>query len=348
MYMLTGRENYLRTIEFGTPDFTPMQLWCPFESLLERDETKKARIRELARQLPDDLLGVNPTYPTRGAVEDIAGVKRWTDHWGTGWIDDGRGGRTETHPLEAGYHLVDTYPFPDPHDQKLYDAAEEALAKREHRYVLASVWFTLFERLWMLRGFDNMLVDPLIDTTSFLRLRDIVLEHALAVTDEWLKRRVDGVFFSDDWGSQRGLLISPEDWRRYWRPAYARLFQRVRDGGAHVWMHLCGDIRAILPDLIELGLNVLNPVQPQAMPIHELARDFQGKVCFFGGVDVQGVLVSGGPEQVRAHVHEIVGTLRSPSGGYILGTSHGVMPETPLDNVIALYETAIECAGYPE
>jgi len=344
--MLTGKENYLRTIDFRTPEFIPVQLWCPLDDLFEKDEGKKARILELSGRLPNDLLSVNPAYDTLGTVENVGGVKRWTDHWGTGWVDDGRGAKTEKHPLEAGYHLVDAYPFPDPRDQRLYTVPEESLARRGDRYVLASVWFTLFERLWMLRGFDNMLLDPLVDNASFLRLRDIVLEHALAVIDEWLKRGVDGIFFSDDWGSQRGLLINPEDWRRYWRPAYARLFQRVRDAGVHVWMHLCGDIRAILPDLIDLGLNVLNPVQPQAMPIHELARDFQGKVCFFGGIDVQGVLVSGNPEDVRVHVREVVQTLNCPTGGYILGTSHGVMPETPLDNVIALYETAIACAGH--
>lgn len=345
--MLTGRENYQRVIEFGTPEWTPVQLYCPFDSLYEQDETKKARIVALSGRFPDDLLVVSPTYGYVSPPENKDGVRRWIDHWGAGWIDDGRGAKTEKHPLEAGYHLTDLHPFPNPHDPRLYDAPEQALAQRRDRYVLATVWFTLFERMWMLRGFDNMLVDPLIDTASFLRLRDIVLEYALAVIDEWLKRQVDGIFFSDDWGSQRGLLINPEDWRRHWRPAYERLFLRVREGGAHVWMHLCGDIRAILPDLIGLGLNVLNPVQPQAMPIRQLVRDFQGKVCFDGGADVQGVLALGTPEDVRAHVRDLIRTLRSRAGGYILTTSHGIMPETPLDNVIALYETAIECAAFP-
>jgi uroporphyrinogen decarboxylase len=106
-------------------------------------------------------------------------------------------------------------------------------------------------------------------------------------------------------------------------------------------MHLCGDIRAILPDLIELGLDVLNPVQPRAMDVHELARDFGGHVCFCGGADVQGVLIDGPPARVRAHVDALVELFGSFNGGYILSTSHGLMPETPLDNVVALYDAAL-------
>ncbi|MBI5093177.1 MAG: hypothetical protein HZB26_12150 [Candidatus Hydrogenedentes bacterium] len=341
--MLPGKENYRRAIEFAGPKWTPVQLHCPFDGLYEQDETKEARINELAGRFPDDLLQVNPAFKFIRPLEKVNGVLHWVDHWGTAWTDDGHGAKTESHPLEAGYHLLDAYVVPDPHDPDLYTAADGALEKRGGRYVLASVWFTLFERLWMLRGFDNMLLDPLTDETAFYGLRDTVLEYALGVTDEWLKRGVNGIFFSDDWGSQRGLLINPDDWRRYWRPAYARLFRRVREGGAHVWMHLCGDIREILPDLIDLGLNALNPVQPQAMPIYELARDFGGRVCFNGGADVQGVMVSGSPDDVRAHIQELVDTFARPDGGYVLTTSHGLMPETPLDNIIALYETALEC-----
>jgi uroporphyrinogen-III decarboxylase len=160
--------------------------------------------------------------------------------------------------------------------------------------------------------------------------------------DQWLKRRVDGVFFSDDWGSQRGLLINPEDWRKFYKPAYQAMFRRVRDGGAHVLMHLCGNISPILPDLIDIGLNVLNPVQPQALDVRWLSREFGGKVCFNGGVDVQGTMVRETPEAVRTEVHTLVELFGRFNGGYIGGTSHTIMPETPLDNVIALYEAFAE------
>ena len=210
------------------------------------------------------------------------------------------------------------------------------------RYVRGSVWFTLFERLWMLRGFENALMDPYLEPASFARLRDRILDFNLEMIDQWLARGVDGIFFSDDWGSQESLLIRPEDWRKLYKPAYKAMFERVRAGGAHVWMHLCGNVLSILPDLVEIGLNVLNPVQPRAMDVKVLARDYGGKLCFNGGVDVQGTLIYGKPEDVRSEVFQLVDLFGSYDGGYIGGVSHTVMPETPLDNVIAMYEAFLE------
>ena len=187
-----------------------------------------------------------------------------------------------------------------------------------------------------------MLMDPYLNERQFCRLRDRIVEYNLAMIGQWLERPVNAVFFSDDWGSQRGLLVNPDDWRRYYKPSYKRMFDRVHSGGAHVWMHLCGDVTAILPDLIDIGLNVLNPVQPQAIDVRQLSREFGGKVCFNGGVDVQGALVHGTPDDVKREVHERVELFGRFNGGYIGGTSHSVMPETPLDNVIALYEAFLD------
>jgi len=194
----------------------------------------------------------------------------------------------------------------------------------------------------MLRGFENMLIDPFVDPDGFTKLRDAIVDYNLAMIDQWLARGVNGIFFSDDWGSQRGLLIDPDAWRTYYKPAYQTMYSRIREAGAHVWMHLCGDITAILPDLIDVGVNVLNPVQPQAMDVHRLARDFGGKICFFGGVDVQGTMVNGTPDDVKRELHTLVDLFGSHHGGYIASTSHTMMPETPLDNVIALYEALTE------
>ncbi|HNT87832.1 MAG TPA: uroporphyrinogen decarboxylase family protein [Candidatus Hydrogenedentes bacterium] len=336
---MNGVENFTRAIEHTGPEYPPVLVGVDLSVFHEQDAAKADRIRELLRRIPDDLLNLSPEYRGTAAPVTEDGVTRWRDHWGTGWVEDGHGAKTEWHPLEAGYELLDDYAFPDPHAPGLFDRADAQLAERRERYVLGSVWFTLFERLWMLRGFNNMLVDPYLYPEAFAALRDHIVDFNLAIIDAWLARGAHGVYFSDDWGSQRGLLIDPDDWRAYYRPSYDRMFRRVREGGAHVWMHLCGNITAILPDLIDMGLNVLNPVQPQAMNIEELARDFGGKVCFFGGADVQGVLVRGTPAEVRNQAERLLRLFACRNGGYIASTSHGLMPETPLDNVIALLET---------
>ncbi|HIJ73299.1 MAG TPA: hypothetical protein HPP83_04275 [Candidatus Hydrogenedentes bacterium] len=335
---MSGRDNYARAIGFKTPAYLPILIGCEFSAFYEQDQAKFERIRQLQSRIPDDvrMLGPSPKPVVEPSTE--GGVTRWVDHWGTGWENDGHGAKTEMYPLEAGYHLIANHAFPDPYAEGLFAAAEETLAQRKGRYMLGSVWFTLFERLWMLRGFNNMLVDPYVETENWAALRDRVLEYNLAMIDQWIERNADGVYFSDDWGSQQGLLMEPDDWRTYYKPSYEAMFQRVRDGGAHVWMHLCGNVTAIIPDLIDIGLNVLNPVQPQAMDVRALSREFGGKVCFFGGADVQGTLIYGTPDDVKREADELVELFGCFNGGYIASTSHSIMPETPLDNVIALYE----------
>jgi len=340
---MTGAENYSRAIEFRGPAWLPLRLGCDLDWLHEKKEAKQARIRALQARIPDDWLVICESPKPHREPYTEKGIVRWVDHWGTGWMDDGHGGKTETYPLEAGYSLAAGHPFPDPRAPGLFDKADQLLKDRLDKYVAGSVWFTLFERLWMLRGFENMLMDPYTEPDHWHGLMERILTYNLVMIEECLRRGVKGVYFSDDWGSQRGLLINPDDWRRFYKPAYAVMFRKVREGGAHVWMHLCGDITAILGDLIDLGLNVLNPVQPQAMDIRQLARNFGGHVCFNGGLDVQGTMIHGTPEEVKREAGELVRLFGSFNGGYIAGASHSIMPETPLDNVIAMYEAFLSC-----
>lgn len=339
---MNGRENYCRAIEFRKPDYVPVDIVVDLDWLQEKDAGKRERIAELKASFPDDLL--RWLNAARNAVEPVTEdrLTRWTDEWQTGWVDDGYGAKTESYPLSEGYEAFTDLMIPDAHHPDRFSEIDEILKDRKERYVQAAVWFTLFERLWMLRGFENLLMDPYMDERSFCMLRDRIVEHNLAIIDQWLKRGADGIFFSDDWGSQKGLLIHPDVWRKFYKPSYQRMFDRVRSGGAHVWMHMCGNVVAILPDLIDIGLNVLNPVQPQAMDVQHLSREFGGRLCFYGGVDVQGLLIHGSPEQVKMEVRRLVELFGRFDGGYIGGTSHSIMPETPLDNIIALYEAFLE------
>lgn len=342
---MTGRENITRTIEFKNPEYVSVELSYSPKWMMEKDEKKFKKIDELLARLKDDILDIGSTVHAASEIVKKNRKISWKDEWGTGWEDDGHGLKAVYHPLFGGYELLKDYKFPDP---KLgpHILRENVLNKDDGtKYRRATVWFTLFHRLWMLRGFENMLMDPYTDTKNFMYLRDKIVEFDLERIEQWLNFEVDGIFFSDDWGTQRGLLMNPDDWRKYYKPAYKKLFRKVRDGGAHVWMHLCGDIRLILPDLIELGLNVLNPVQPQAMDVKELAANFGGKVCFNGGVDVQGTLINGTPEDIRREVFTLVELFGKYNGGYIGCTSHSIMPETPLDNIIALCEAFIEVQG---
>jgi uroporphyrinogen decarboxylase len=344
--VINGRENFTRAIEFRNPEYLPCELGVPFKWLVERDEAKLARIRELQGLFPKDQVPW-VDVSREGPKETRDGVTRWVDEWGTGWADDGHGAKTDGYPLAASWASMEGFRVPDPDLPGRFDEADRELADRGDRYVRSIVWFTLFERFWMLRGFENALMDPYLHEREFVRLRDAIVEYNLAIIRKFLQRGVHGVFFSDDWGCQRGLLMDPGDWRKFYLPSYRRMFEPIRAAGAHVWMHLCGDVTAILADLIDAGLSVLNPVQPQAMDVRRLSRDFGGRLCFYGGVDVQGTMVHGTPGDVRREVHDLVSLFGGFGGGYVGGTSHSIMPETPLDNIIALYETFATHGGSP-
>lgn len=339
---ISGKENYTKVIEFKNSSYIPCRVKVDFDWIIEKNPDKIQTIRNLQSKIKDDILADIHVAKNLEEPSEKDGKTKWIDEWGTGWIDDGFGAKTEIYPLIDGYDSLNDFSFPDPHLDGRFSLVDKILEHRKDRYVRASVWFTLFERLWMLRGFENILLDPYLEMKNFSDLRDKIVDNNLTIIDLWLERKVDGIFFSDDWGSQKELLINPEDWRKYYKPAYKKMFDRVRAGGAHVWMHLCGNITAILPDLIDIGLNVLNPVQPQAMDVNKLSREYGGKVCFYGGVDVQNTLIKGTPEDVKREIHNLVDLFGKFNGGYIGDTSHSIMPETPLDNVIALYETFLE------
>lgn len=339
--MISGRENLIRAVTFADPQYLPIYVYLDLQWLYEKDEKKIHRIEELRSLFPRDRLSGLDYWPRAQRVREN-GIDSWKDLFGIDWIDDGHGARVAKHPLYEGYEMLKDYVFPDKDDPLLFSAADEALKTRDDKYVIGQVWFTLFERLWMLRGFENMLTDPYTDTKDFTYLRDKVLDFNLAMIDKWLDRGVDGIYFSDDWGSQAGLLMNPEDWRKFYKPAYVKMYRKIRDKGVHVWMHLCGNIEEIIPDLIEAGVCVLNPLQPQSMDLERVSRNFGGKIAFHGGVDVQGTMIHGKPQDVKNEVHRLVRLFGSFNGGYIGGTSHSIMPETPLDNVIAMYEAFAE------
>lgn len=367
--MATYRETVTRAIEFREPEWVPYMLSYRAEDAREcwGDEGVARVAAALAEMGVPETNGVfheqpvvTSVHPAQSTIGDDAARAgsvtepfrplnegEWADEWGVIWIDRHMP-RAVGHPFESGWEAAAGYQLPDPRAPGRYDRAKRLIADNPERYRLGHVWFTLFERLWFLRGFNNMLMDPYVYPSEFTELRDRILAFNIASIEEQLKLGVDGVYFSDDWGTQLGLLMKPRDWRVWFKPCYQAMFDAVHAGGAHVWMHLCGNVTAIIGDLIEVGLDVLNPIQPQAMDVSTLAAEFGGRVCFHGGADVQGTLPRGSVQDVANEVKFLIETLGGDAGGYIGGTSHSIMPETPPENVAALFRAFRECSGWLE
>jgi len=173
------------------------------------------------------------------------------------------------------------------------------------------------------------------------RLIAALTGYVKVLVRRWSQLGADAVFLTDDWGSQTALMISPTMWRAFFKEQYADLFAEAHRGGMQVIFHSCGNVLSIVEDLIEVGVDVLDPVQPGAMDPAELVRHYGGQVSFAGAVDLQQLLARGTPTQVRAEVRRLIDQLGRPyGGGYIVAPANVLTPDIPLENLVALFETA--------
>ena len=173
-------------------------------------------------------------------------------------------------------------------------------------------------------------------------LLDFITEKNLSVLKEIVKTPgLDGVLLGNDWGSQRDLLMSPRTWRTMLKPGAKKEYDLIHGAGLDVWVHSCGDIRKILPDLIEMGADVLNPVQPECMDIYELKRQFGRDLTFWGGISTQRTLPYGTPDEVREETRQVTAAL-GENGGYLIAAAQGIQADVPLENICALVDTANE------
>jgi uroporphyrinogen decarboxylase len=206
------------------------------------------------------------------------------------------------------------------------------------RFRLYSIGFSLFERAWTLRGMENLMMDMYDEPRFVDELLDAILEYHLEMLGDALKYEIDGVMFGDDWGQQNGLLFGPRLWRRFIKSRIAKLYRVTKTAGKAVFIHSCGKVQELFPELIELGLDVFNPFQPDVMDPYAIKRQYGSQLCFYGGVSVQKLLPFGTPEQIREEVRHLIAEV-GRGGGFIIGPSHDMPGDIPLENLIALIDT---------
>ena len=289
-------------------------------------------ISELPARLDNHLLRVDLTHPKRSS-EDGNTVFDW---WGAGWDANTEGYWHAVSPM-AGMRDLDTYPWPDPHDPDLLDDARKAIvADQGTHFVAPNFGMCLFERAWSLCGFDETLMNLLDDDGWMEDLLDRITDIQTDLARRFVALGVDGGYFGDDYGAQRGMLFSPDVWRRLFKPRMARLFAVFRDAGLPVILHSDGDIWDILPDLVEIGLSCLNPVQPEVLESRRLQREFGDRLAFYGGISTQTVLPFGTPGEVVVATHRCIDELAPGGTGLILGPSHRMQSDIPAANVEAM------------
>jgi uroporphyrinogen decarboxylase len=280
------------------------------------------------------------------AVDEKAGLC-YTDLFGSKWRVDRRPFHLKEPTLKES--SLKGFAFPDVKavfESGWKEKALRACQEWKDHFLVAGFGFGLFERTWTLRGFNEALMDAAIDPDFYDELVEQVTDHQLTVIERLLELPVDGIMFSDDWGYQQGVLLGPERWRRFLKPRLARMYARVHAAGKYALSHCCGSIADIMPDVIEIGLDVLESVQPEAaaMNPYELKRRYGAHITFWGGLGSQSTIPFGTPDKIRAEVARLCREM-GRGGGYILSPAKALQPETPTENAAAVVEAFLEQAG---
>jgi uroporphyrinogen decarboxylase len=235
------------------------------------------------------------------------------------------------------------YRFPTECQDDLLAQMELLLARADDRFVGCDVSPNVFEMYWRLRGMERAMIDmaeqPELAYEMLGRCGDFAVQLAEAACRRF---PLDWLWTGDDVASQRSLIMSPRMWRSMVKPHMQRAFDVGKRRGLYVAYHCCGALRPIIPDLIEMGLDVLNPIQANCpgMDALDLKRDFGSKLTFMGGVDTQGLLPTATADDVRRATRDLIDGMTADGGGYILAASHTVPPETPIENIFAMYREA--------
>ena len=182
------------------------------------------------------------------------------------------------------------------------------------------------------------MMDLAEDRKTIYQLRDDLLRFNMDWLDRWLANEYQGLHFADDWGSQTSLLISPAKWRSFFKPVYAAMFSKVKAAGLDVWFHSDGNITKILPDLLELGVDILN-CQASLIGL-EVLKPYAGKICFRTDIDRQHVLPFVSPQEVKRYIRNLFEAIGTPQGGII--ACGEVIEDVPLENIAAMYEAFLE------
>ena len=273
-------------------------------------------------------------------VQEPIGDGMARDTFGGLWRTDRRPFHLDHPPLPEP--SFEGYEFPGPErfiQPELKDQARKTCEENPDRFLVAGLGWGLFEASWGIRGFNNMLMDAVAEPDFFAELLDRLTDNLLAFVEYLADLPVDAVMFGDDWGDQRGVILGPERWREFHKPRWARIYEAVHATSKLVITHCCGSVADIMPDIIEIGLDVLESCQPEAagMNPYELKRRWGDKLTLWGGLGSQSTIPFGTPRQIHDEVARLCREMGS-GGGYILAPAKSLQPETPTENAVAVVE----------
>jgi uroporphyrinogen decarboxylase len=312
---------------------------------------------EVLERFPSDGRALLPG-PAPSTLRRELSPEEFIDEWGIRWRMSPATLYFEAAeaPLRCAASAdLDRYPWPDlGHPSRFQGLAEQARSLQSKGYAVVSLSGTaIFEQIQLLRGMDTWLTDMATDpefARALLRKVTDLMKAGLAALLDAAGDCIDLVVTGDDLGTQNAPIISPAMYRRLLKPCHAELLAEIRSRSqAKVFFHSDGNIRALIPDLLEVGVDVLNPIQVSARDMGDTARlkqEFGDRLSFCGGIDTQRVLPGGTPEDVRIEVRRRIKDL-APGGGFVAAAVHCIQPDVPLPNLYAMFDEVAASGRYP-
>ncbi|MBS3762014.1 MAG: hypothetical protein KGZ25_01800 [Planctomycetes bacterium] len=335
---MKSRERVVRAINFENPDRPPVS-----HAILPSAQYHYGdALNEVLEDVPEDFgWDLLPELP-RDKLPPLYKKGTNVDAFGTVWkvTVEGRCGIPVEFPIDADYSNYDDYEWPQIFEAGVpeYKLYSGHMVGTSDEFYARGAWITFFEQLQQLHGFEPLLVDIMTESPEFYRLRDDLLAFNLSWMDRWLEQEYQGLQFADDWGTQDSLMIPPPKWRSIFRPVYKQMFSKVKAAGLDVWFHSDGNILEIIPDLLDVGVDVIN-CQSSVMDIERL-KEFSGKVCFRTDLDRQQVLPFVSPGEVEEYIFDLFHQLGTPEGGIV--ACGEISEDVPLENIKAMYDAFLE------
>ncbi len=338
--MLKAREAVYQSLKFQQPDVCPYYIWI--------DKEMVGPLSEIYG--PESFIGPEGGTKTFSgsytAWTEILALpvsdsgNRYTDEFGADFI---RGSTLHLdRPALAG-PSVKGYEFPDLTTDKHFEAFDAWLKANPERFKIVQLGMLFWERTWFMRGMENIMMDIHLNPKFVGELLDGLQSVCLKIIDRLLKDygdEIDGIGLSEDYGTEKNLMINPNKWREFIKPRLAQICERIRTAGKAVYIHSCGHVRPVIPDLVEIGVNMLQPLQPEAMDIFEIKREFGKDLCLMGGICTQRTLPYGSVEDVRSEVQACLKHMAA-GGGYVMAPAKPILPGVPLENARALIDAFV-------
>ncbi len=260
------------------------------------------------------------------------------DMFGVVWRKDPQGDFGQVVDYQLTEPSLKGYEFPKPDEAVVRRKCEALAARQPRQFTMYTIGFSLFERAWTLRGMENILMDFVLHPEFVDALLEHIVQYNCEVMDIVCQYpEIDGIFFGDDWGQQHGLIMGPAHWRRFLRPHLQTMYSYAQRRSRYVAQHSCGDIAAVFPDLVELGLDIYNTFQPEIFDIAAMKRTYGRDLTFYGGISTQVLLPKEPPDIVRGEMRRIMDLL-GREGGYIVAPTHAMPHDIPLENMLAFLD----------